>query len=104
MTEYEKRSTRLTSGLTRAESPLPTALLTMVLPVEAKAISIIHTSPEMLRTMFETASARSPVCSMKRKKANHVPMLTKLCTIFHTATFQMGRIVRCSQCGRRERP
>ena len=62
-------------------------------PVEAKAESTIHISPEVLRRMFDAAMAFCPVCSMKMKKISQVKMEKKLCIIVQSDTFRMERSI-----------
>ena len=80
-------------GRTRSFLPSPMALLTRVLQVDAKAISTIHISPEMLLMMLETASGLSPVCSMKRKKMNQVEIERKFCIMVQPETENIDFIV-----------
>ena len=47
-------------------------LLTSVLHVDENACRTTHISPDELRAMFETANARSPRCSMNRKKISQL--------------------------------
>ena len=73
---YESLRIRLTSDITLSSLPAPMMLLTSVLHVDENAASIIQSSPDTPLTMLDTASERSPRCSIYRKNMNQVEIDT----------------------------
>ena len=73
-------------GHTAPGSRCPIRLLTKVLAVEERAMTVMKVKDEMLRMMLVAAKERSPRCSTPKKKRNQVLRERKFCNMTQQPT------------------